>query len=88
MFRPFFRDLSHLSGSHPSSFFVQHPSRHVRHILSIEPSFVSRQPEGKDLSGYAQREFNTIAHRLNTHSRKRLRWETPFEVVAQLHHYY
>ena len=43
-------------------------------------------PKGTDLSGYTQREFNAIAHRLNTRPRKCLDWATPLEVFTQLRH--
>ena len=41
------------------------------------------RPKGTDLSGYTQRELNTIAHRLNTRPRKCLEWATPLEVFPQ-----
>ena len=41
-------------------------------------------PKGTDLSGYTQRELNSIAHRLNTRPRKCLDWATPWEVFTQL----
>lgn len=44
-------------------------------------------PKGADLSGYTQRELNTIAHRLNTRPRKCLTFATPLEVYAQLRHH-
>jgi transposase, IS30 family len=44
-------------------------------------------PKGTDLSGYTQRELNTIAHRLNTRPRKCLNFATPLEVYAQLRHH-
>jgi IS30 family transposase len=44
-------------------------------------------PKGTDLSGYTQRELNTIAHRLNTRPRKCLEWATPLEVFTQLRHH-
>ena len=44
-------------------------------------------PKGTDLSGYTQRELNTIAHRLNTRPRKCLKWATPLEVFTQLRHH-
>ncbi len=44
-------------------------------------------PKGTDFSGYTQREFNTIAHRLNTRPRKCLNFATPLEVYAQLRHH-
>ena len=40
--------------------------------------------KGTDLSGYTQRELNTIAHRLNTRPRKCLNFATPLEVYAHL----
>lgn len=43
-------------------------------------------PKGTDLSGYTQRVFNAIAHRLNTRPRKCLDWATPLEVFTQLRH--
>ncbi|GJL65759.1 MAG: hypothetical protein NPIRA05_07300 [Nitrospirales bacterium] len=43
-------------------------------------------PKGTDLSGYTQREFNAIAHRLNTRPRKCHDWATPLEVFTQLRH--
>ena len=43
-------------------------------------------PKGTDLSGYTQRELNTIAHRLNTRPRRCLNVATPLEVYAQLRH--
>lgn len=45
------------------------------------------RPKGTDLSGYTQRELNTIAQRLNTRLRKWLDWATPLEVFTQLRHY-
>jgi IS30 family transposase len=44
-------------------------------------------PKGTDLSGYTQRELNTIAHRLNTRPRKCLNWATPLEAFTQLRHH-
>jgi IS30 family transposase len=46
-------------------------------------------PKGNDfdLSGYTQRELNTIAHRLNTRPKKCLKWATPLEVFTQLRQY-
>jgi transposase, IS30 family len=44
-------------------------------------------PKGTDLSGYTQREWNVIAHRLNTRPRKCLDFATPLEVYAQLRHH-
>jgi IS30 family transposase len=44
-------------------------------------------PKGTDLSGYTQRELNTIAHRLNTRPRKYFDFATPLEVYAQLRHH-
>jgi Transposase and inactivated derivatives, IS30 family len=44
-------------------------------------------PKGTDLSGYTQRELNTIAHQLNTRPRKCLHWATPLEVFTQLRHH-
>jgi IS30 family transposase len=44
-------------------------------------------PKGTDLSGYTQRELNTIAQRLNTRPRKCLDWATPLEVFTQLRHH-
>ena len=44
-------------------------------------------PKGTDLSGYTQRELNTIAHRLNTRPRKCLNFATPLEVFTQLRHH-
>jgi IS30 family transposase len=44
-------------------------------------------PKGTNLSGYTQRELNTIAHRLNTRPRKCLHWATPLEVFTQLRHH-
>jgi len=44
-------------------------------------------PKGTDLSGYPQRELNTIAHRLNTRPRKCLNWATPLEVFTELRHH-
>jgi transposase, IS30 family len=44
-------------------------------------------PKGTDLSGYTQRELNTIAHRLNTRPRKCLDFATPLEVFTQLRHH-
>jgi IS30 family transposase len=44
-------------------------------------------PKGTDLSGYTQRELNTIAHRLNTRPRKCLNFATPREVFTQLRHH-
>ena len=44
-------------------------------------------PKGTDLSGYTQRELNTIAHRLNTRPRKCFNWATPLEVLTQLPHH-
>lgn len=44
-------------------------------------------PKGTDLSGYTQRELNTIAHRLNTRPRKCLEWATPLEVFTQFRHH-
>jgi len=44
-------------------------------------------PKGTDLSGYTQREFNAIAHRLNTRPRKCLNVATRLEVYAQLRHH-
>lgn len=41
-------------------------------------------PKGTDLSGYTQREWNAMAHRLNTRPRKCLNVATPLEVYAQL----
>ncbi len=43
-------------------------------------------PTGTDVSGYTQRELNTIAHRLNTRPRKCLDFATPLEVYTQLRH--
>jgi IS30 family transposase len=44
-------------------------------------------PKGTDLSGYTQREWNAIAHRLNTRPRKCLNFATPLEVYAHLRHH-
>ena len=44
-------------------------------------------PKGTDLSGYTQRDLNTIAHRLNTRPRKCLKFATPLEVYTQLRHH-
>ncbi len=44
-------------------------------------------PKCTDLSGYTQRELNTIAHRLNTRPRKCLDFATPLEVYAHLCHH-
>ncbi len=44
-------------------------------------------PKGTDVSGYTQRELNSIAHRLNTRPRKCLHWATPLEVFTQLRHH-
>lgn len=44
-------------------------------------------PKGTDLSGYTQRDLNTIAQRLNTRPRKCLDWATPLEVLTQLRHH-
>jgi IS30 family transposase len=44
-------------------------------------------PKGTDLSGYTQREWNALAHRLNTRPRKCLDFATPLEVYAQLRHH-
>ncbi len=44
-------------------------------------------PKGIDLSGYTQRELNTISYRLNTRPRKCLNWATPLEVFTELRHY-
>jgi IS30 family transposase len=44
-------------------------------------------PKGTDLSGYTQRELNTIAHRLNTRPRRCLNWARPPEVFSQLRHH-
>jgi len=44
-------------------------------------------PKGTDLSGYTQRELNTLAHRLNTRPRKCFNWATPLEVLTQLRHH-
>lgn len=43
-------------------------------------------PKGTDLSGYTQRQLNTIAHRLNTRPRKCLNFATPLEVFTHLRH--
>jgi IS30 family transposase len=42
-------------------------------------------PNGTDLSGYTQRAWNAIAHRLNTHPMKCLDFATPLEVYAHLY---
>ncbi len=44
-------------------------------------------PKGTDLSGYTQRELNTVAHRLNTRPRQCLHWATPLEVFTQRRHH-
>ena len=44
-------------------------------------------PKGTGLSGYTQRELNTIGHRFNTRPRKCLNWATPPEVFIQLRHH-
>jgi transposase, IS30 family len=44
-------------------------------------------PRGTDLSGYTSREWNAIAHRLNTRPRKCLDFATPLEVSAHLCHH-
>ena len=45
-------------------------------------------PKGTNLSGYTQRELNTIAHRLITRPRKCLNFATHLEVFTQLRHQY
>ena len=44
-------------------------------------------PKGTDLSGDTPREFNAIAHRLNTRPRKCLDFATPLEVFTQWRHH-
>mgnify|MGYP000681086684 FL=1 len=44
-------------------------------------------PKGMDLSGYTQRQLNTIAQRLNTRPRKCLDYATPLEVFTQFRHH-
>jgi IS30 family transposase len=44
-------------------------------------------PKGTDLSGYTQRELNSIAHRLNPRPRQCLHWATPLEVCTPLRHH-
>jgi IS30 family transposase len=40
-------------------------------------------PKGTDLSGYSQRDLNTIATRLNTRPRKTLGYRTPSATFAE-----